>query len=93
MEQERKERIARNEANARELNERFGLGRFVCECGDASCHELIRMPLDIYQSIRSDDRRFIIVPGHAVPEIEDVVIDRERWAVVRKHDEVAHIVE
>jgi len=93
VDQERKERLARNEAHARDLNERFGLGRFVCECSDADCMQVIRLPLEIYKSIRSDDRRFLIVPGHTVPQMEDVVLERSQWAVVRKHDEVAHVVE
>ena len=93
MDQERKERLARNEAHARDLNERFGLGRFVCECGDVNCTETIRLPLPIYKSIRSDDRRFVVVPGHNVPAMEDLVVERQNWAVVRKHDEVAHVVE
>lgn len=93
MDQQRKERIAANEANARDLNERFGLGYFTCECGDADCHDVIRLPLEIYRSVRADDRRFLIAPGHDVPEMEDVVVRRPSWAVVRKRDEVAHIVE
>jgi hypothetical protein len=93
VDQERKERLARNEAHARDLNERFGLGRFMCECGNPHCNDIVRLPLNIYQSIRADDRRFLIRPGHSVPEMEDVVVEREHWAVVRKHDEVAHVVE
>ena len=93
MDQLRKERIAQNEANARELNDRFGLGRFTCECGDSSCFQVLRVPLEIYRSIRMDDRRFVIRPGHDVPEMEDVVLERDGWAVVRKHDAVAHVVE
>ena len=38
-------------------------------------------------------RRFLIKPGHSIPDMEDVVVEREHWAVVRKHDEVAHVVE
>ena len=93
MDQLRKERIAENEAKARELNERFGLGFFICECGDGSCHEMIRLPLEIYKSVRADDRRFVVRPGHDIPEMEDVVVSRSDWAVVRKHDNVAHVVE
>jgi hypothetical protein len=93
VEQQRKERIAENETNARSLNERFGLGAFLCECGDSECTQVIRLPLEIYRSIRADDRRFLIAPGHEVPEMEDVVVRRPKWAVVRKHDEVGHIVE
>jgi hypothetical protein len=93
VDQERKERLARNEAHARDLNERFGLGRFICECSDPDCTEVIRLPLHIYQSIHVDDRRFLVIPGHTVPQMEEVVMERQNWAVVRKRDEVAHVVE
>ena len=93
MDQLRKERIARNEANARDLNDRFGLGFFTCECGDPDCHKVIRVPREVYSSVRADDRRFLVCPGHGIPEMEEVVIERDDWAVVRKHDEVAHVVE
>ena len=93
MEQERKERIARNEVSARELNERFGIRRFVCECGDPDCIEVLRLPLEIYQAVRSDPRRFIVAPAHDKPEIEDVIVRHNGWYVVRKHDEVAHVVD
>lgn len=89
---ETKERIAHNESAAREANERFGLGTFVCECGDLDCHELVRMPREVYDSIRADSRRFFVLPGHEMPEAEDVVIRREDFLVVRKRDDVAHIV-
>jgi hypothetical protein len=93
VDHERKERLARNEAHARDLNERFGMGAFVCECSDAGCTQVIRLPFEIYRSIRSDDRRFLVVPGHTMPQMEDVVVERKNWAVVRKHDDVAHVVE
>ena len=93
MDQERKERIAANEAASRQLNERFGIRRFVCECGHHTCTEVLKLPLEIYQSVRTDARRFIVAPDHDMPEIEDVVLRRDDWYVVRKHDEVAHVVD
>ena len=93
MDQERKERIAKNEVSARDLNERFGIRRFVCECGDPHCTDVLQLPLEIYQAVRADARRFIVAPEHEMPEIEDVIRRREGWYVVRKRDEVAHVVD
>jgi hypothetical protein len=90
---EHKERIARNEARARDLNERFGLGTFVCECGDLGCSGIVRMPRDVYDSIRADGRRFFVLPGHEEPEVEEVVMRREDFFVVRKREPTAHIAE
>lgn len=104
MPTQRKERIARNEAAFRNLNDGLEAnvhrGRtdrefagFVCECGDGDCDTTIRVDLDSYESVRQDQRLFIVVPGHQTPDTEDVVDDGDGYLVVRKHDDVSHIVE
>jgi hypothetical protein len=104
MADRRKERIAYNESAFRDLNESLERavhrGRtqseyagFVCECGDGDCEELIRVDLATYESIRSDSRLFIAVRGHELPDTEDVVDGDGNYVVLRKHDEVAGIVD
>jgi hypothetical protein len=104
MTTERKERIARNESSFRELNESLEASvhrgktepeyaGFVCECGDGECDTTVRVPLDAYESVRRDGRNFIVVPGHEIPDAEDVVDDRDGYLVVRKHDDVTDIVD
>lgn len=104
MPSDRNERIARNEASFRELNDRLDsdvhrgstepeFAGFVCECGDEDCDTTIRVALDSYAEVREDDKLFMVVPGHEVPEAEDVVDEREGYVVVRKHDDVEEIVE
>jgi len=81
----RKDRLARNEALFREVNERVeevgeraGLDMidFICECGDADCTAAISLTESEYEQIRTDPVLFAILPGHAIPEIEDVVRGR-----------------
>ena len=104
MATDRTRRIARNESAFRELNE--GLeqnvhrdrapGRyagFVCECGHADCEATVRMPLAKYEEIRRDDRLFFLVPGHEAPDAEDVIGEGDGYLVVRKHDDVADLVD
>lgn len=90
----RKERLARNEALFREVNERveeMSGGRaldmidFICECGDDECTEPMRLTAREYEEVRADPVLFAILPGHAIPEVEDVVADGDRFQVVRKH--------
>jgi hypothetical protein len=94
--EEREERVGRNEALFRQVNERlkeigdsFSLvtesADFVCECGTASCAEPIRLTLDAYERIRSDPELFFIVPGHELNGVESVVESNEAYDVVRKH--------
>jgi hypothetical protein len=92
---ERGKRIGRNEALFREVNERlrevgegFSLvteeGEFVCECGNTTCTEAIRMPLDEYEHVRSDPKWFFIVPGHENVDYEKVIAERGRYLIVEK---------
>jgi hypothetical protein len=100
----RNERIAHNESAFRDLNEglqasvhRDGpdghLAGFVCECGDPDCEALVRLAPATYESIRQDSQLFFLVPGHEAPEAEDVVDEGDGYLVVRKHEDVADIVE
>ena len=101
----RKERIARNESAFRALNESLGqfvhrdLRRggdksgFVCECAHEDCGEVVSVSLEKYEQVRSDPTTFLLVPGHQIPDAEDVVEEGEGYVVVRKHPELAEYVE
>ena len=81
-------RVAVNQAILRKVNEAMrGDGRadgiaFRCECGRLGCNVLIELTRDEYEAVRADARRFAIVPGHEVAEIEDVVERYDAYAVV-----------
>jgi hypothetical protein len=92
---ERGRRIGQNEVLFREVNERLkelGEGfsmvaeqaQFVCECGSSSCTEQIRMTLSEYEAVRTDPKRFFVIPGHEILEYEKVVEEREGYNVVEK---------
>jgi hypothetical protein len=97
------ERIARNEALFRLVNERVRdlAGQsaieaaksvaFVCECGRPGCAESLLVPLADYERVRADPTHFVVVPGHATADVERVVERHEGYDVVRKHDEEAQI--
>ena len=101
MTESREERIARNEAGFRSLNESLG-GRvhdphtnragFVCECGDMECAATLRVDMDRYEEVRADARLFLVAPGHETPDVEDVVQRTEGFLVVRKHADVDDVV-
>jgi hypothetical protein len=92
---EHAKRVSANESLFREVNERLReLGdafsmvteeaEFVCECGDASCTEQIRMPVQEYERIRSDPKRFFVVSGHERLDYEKVVSEHAGFVVVEK---------
>ena len=91
------ERVSANETIFREVNERVveiagsfagepqgTLLDFVCECGEADCTERIRLDRDEYEFVRAEATRFVVVPGHVLPEIERVVFRTDRFTVVEK---------
>jgi len=91
---EQEERIARNEALFREVNERIAesaqrfdsdRAEFVCECADQDCTERVEATLDEYEQVRADGTRFLLRPGHVDTRVERVVEQRgSRLAVVQK---------
>ena len=105
MAQSREERLARNEASFRSLNDSLGahvherlsgagssVPGFVCECGNADCDDVIQVELSAYEEVRRDPCLFLLRPGHEVPDVEDVVQRNDLYIVVRKHDEVRDVV-
>ena len=90
---ERERRIGLNEALFRQVNEAVSeiSGDFeapdfeiVCECGELSCNERILITNTAYSALRSESHRFAIVPGHEIPDVEQVVADNGNYYVVEK---------
>ncbi len=99
----KREQVARNEAAFRAVNEGIERGRdigdearmikFVCECGGPGCTRLVQLTVAEYEAVRSNPRRFAVLEGHELPDVEDVVERHERYVVVEKHPDTAGIVE
>ena len=86
--------MALNEAAARDINEGIEqahqgepAGRRIsitCECALTTCDRTIDITMAEYQRVRSDPRWFAIVPEHFIGDIEAIVEENERFAVVAK---------
>ena len=99
MDEQAKERLAKNEALFRDINERVRqideahgiptdeLWDFLCECGSADCLERVGLTLAEYERVRGKPTQFVLVPGHEVPEVERVVDETRRYVIVDKHPE------
>jgi hypothetical protein len=95
---ERLARQAQNESLFREVNERIaslgeraevwspdGTFEFMCECGERDgCGQRVRVPLAVYERVRSQDDRFLVRPGHETPELERAVEWTDEYVVVDK---------
>jgi hypothetical protein len=103
MATQREERIAKNEAMFREANERAKAWEerhldsevelYFCECAKPDCLEKVSLREADYERVRSDPRRFVIVPGHELPDVETVIERNEGWVIIEKAPEVAGTVE
>jgi hypothetical protein len=92
----RDERKARNEATSREINERLEQShdgrdvdstmRMVCECGDLECDRVAAISIAEYEAVRDDPRHFVVVHDHVDADLELVVRETERFAVVQKRE-------
>lgn len=90
-----------NEATFRRVNEAMQAGRhevgnavdLICECGRLGCVRHLRIGADAYRAVRASRRRFVVVPGHELPEVEDVVDEGDGYLVVEKSGEAGRLVE
>ena len=92
----REERMTRNEVASRELNEEIEEAYqgeppanrldIVCECALKMCDRSIDITMAEYRMVRSDLRQFAIVPEHLAADIERIVYENDRFAVVAKRE-------
>jgi hypothetical protein len=92
----REERVARNEAASRDINERIEDAhegatderyvRMLCECGKESCDRLIAITLPEYERVRSHPRTFAVMRDHVMEDMERVVDETDRFVVVAKRE-------
>jgi len=93
----REERLARYHLLVREANEEIrrirttlGVGSpgeqlvFVCECGTRGCAEVVHVTAEEYAEVRANPAHFVVMVGHAVGEIEQIVRSNARFSVVKK---------
>jgi len=101
VDEDRQERLARNESLFRTLNEEIsglasGLGgrepfEFICECSTSGCFERLSLTVEEYERVRQDGTHFFVAEGHEDIEIEQVIGHRDGYVIVEK-DGVAGVV-
>lgn len=94
MSEEVERRLASNEDVFRDVNEGILRGQwpgdpqapigFRCECARLGCNMLVALTLAQYEAVRANPRRFLIVRGHELPEVEVVVERHDGFSVVEK---------
>ncbi|MGH3007519.1 MAG: hypothetical protein ACRDOS_16725 [Gaiellaceae bacterium] len=95
----RQQRVAKNEALFREVNERIKEvneplapeepSDYLCECGSQDCTDPMSLTRSEYEEVRKEATHFAVVPGHVVPDVEHVLVRNDRFAVVEKSSPAA----
>jgi hypothetical protein len=94
----REERVAKNEATSREINEKIEDAheegsqsrddpiRMVCECGQEECDRLLAITLREYDQVRSDPRQFVVVHEHVIVDVDRIIQEADRFVLVAKRE-------
>jgi hypothetical protein len=100
---ETERRLAVNEEVFRRVNEGIERSRwpgeddgpvgFRCECARLGCNRLVSLTTADYERVRSHPRRFFMLTGHQMPDVERVVEDLGDVIIVEKIGEAAEEVE
>lgn len=105
MSDEQARRVGLNESIFRQVNEQIeslnhGFGSdlptltVICECGNGDCTERIELAISAYEQVRADSRRYLVIPGHVLPEFESIVEHGDGYDVVEKRPgEAAELAE
>jgi hypothetical protein len=102
VEQPLDDRIARNEAIFRDVNEALKRGRwpgdqaaiaFRCECARLGCSRLIDLTPAEYEHVRSNPKWFVVAAGHQAPDSEVVVETHGDHVLVEKVGEAGLVAE
>jgi uncharacterized protein (DUF1499 family) len=102
MASERAERVTVLEAAFRIANERMAAwaerhedGRtesYYCECADRGCRGRVVLSREEYEAVRSNPKRFFVINGHVVEDLESVVESHPGYLVIEKPDDVLALV-
>jgi hypothetical protein len=103
MDDELEQRLAANESIFREVNEGINKGGwpgdegspvgFRCECARLGCNALVSLTPREYERLRAFPRRFVMLPGHELEDVETVVEAMPGYVVVEKRDEAGSAAE
>jgi len=58
--------------------------QIACECALETCGRVITITVDGYRHVRMDPRQVAVVPEHFIGDIERIVYENDRFAVVAK---------
>ncbi|MEX2646758.1 MAG: response regulator [Gaiellaceae bacterium] len=64
-----------------------GVRLILCECSRAGCSETLELTLAEYEAVRAHATRFLVAPGHELADVQRVLTQTERVAVIQESQE------
>ncbi len=61
---------------------RWAANAFFCECSDPRCDRTVTATIQEYESVRERPTHFLVAANHENPEVECMISETERFAVV-----------
>jgi hypothetical protein len=71
----------------RQINESFlklDSPRFICECSNTSCTQVIEVSAETMRSLHEDRNLYVIKPMHINTDLEKLVEAHQEFVIVRK---------
>jgi hypothetical protein len=66
---------------------------FYCECSNIDCRDRIPLQVSDYRKLHKDQRHFIALKGHEMPDIETIVSRHGGFSVVRKYGDIPSVTD
>jgi hypothetical protein len=73
-----------DDGNASEARVESLIDAYLCECSDRLCTDPIELTRSEYEAVRAEPINFAIALNHENPEVNHVLAEHERFAVVEK---------
>ncbi len=85
-------RIAEEDSQSHLLPETDPNILFQCECSDEKCKTRIKLRKSEYDKGHKDNKHFLLLPGHHIPSIEQILKSKENYVIVEKFMSPPHNV-
>jgi hypothetical protein len=104
MARDRAESVALTEAAFRIANERMAAweerrtadgapASYFCECAFANCREEVRLTREEYDAVRGEPRRFFVLHGHIIEDLETELERYASYSVIEKPPALAPLLD
>ena len=79
-------KLAEGESQYSDIADTKRILHYFCECSDENCRLQPCIKPELYRKLHKKQNQFIIIPGHGVIRIEQVISSKPGYQVVEKYE-------